>query len=119
MRAYYLLSLLVRPRRTNPERVLADFIPVPGSPKPVTNDRAHPYVPNNDDRTPSTFRVADISNLNLTPWARDGLKKSNDMIVNGFLMFNSTARCRELGVPVLDVSPGTTYFIQTPKEVLI
>ena len=105
--------------RTNPERVLNDFIPVPGSPRPVTFDPAHPYVPNNDDGVASTFRVPDISNPNLTQLAKDALKKDADAIANGFLMYNRTARCWEPGVPVLDVSPGTTYFIQTPKEVII
>jgi hypothetical protein len=105
--------------KTNAERVYADMIPVPGSPKPVTFDPAHPYYPNHVDGHDSTFRFADISNPNLTQWAKDGLSKSNNMILSGFSMFNRTARCWEPGVPVLDLSPGTTYFIQTPKEVII
>lgn len=99
-------------------RIGNDFIPVAGSPAPVTWDLAHPYVPNNVGKQP-TWRVADLTNPNLTPWAKDGLKKSNDMIAGGFAMYNRTSRCWEPGIPVLNTSPGRTYFLQTPKEVLI
>jgi len=99
-------------------RVGNDFIPMPGSPAPVTYDLAHPYVPNNVGKQP-TWRVADLNNPNLTQWAKDGLRKSNDMVANGFAMYNRTSRCWEPGVPVLNTSPGRTYFIQTPKEVMI
>ena len=99
-------------------RIGNDFIPVAGSPDPVTYDPAHPYVPNNVGKQP-TWRVADLSNPNLTQWAKDGLRKSNDMIAKGFAMYNRTSRCWEPGIPVLNTSPGRTYFLQTPKEVLI
>jgi len=99
-------------------RIGNDFIPVPGSPEPVTYDLAHPYVPNNVGKQP-TWRVADLSNPNLTQWAKDELKKSNDKVANGFAMYNRTSRCWEPGVPVLNTSPGRTYFMQKPNEVLI
>ncbi len=99
-------------------RIGNDFIPVPGSPAPVTYDLAHPYVPNNVGKQP-TWRVADLNNPNLTQWAKDGLKKDNDKIAAGFAMYNRTSRCWEPGVPVLNTSPGRTYFLQTPKVVYI
>ena len=99
-------------------RIGNDFIPVPGSPDPVTYDLAHPYVPNNVGKQP-TWRVADVTNPNLTQWAKDSLGKSNDMIAAGFAMYNRTSRCWEPGIPVLNTSPGRTYFLQTPKEVMI
>ncbi len=99
-------------------RIGNDFIPVAGSPPPVTYDLAHPYVPNNVGKQP-TWRVADLTNPNLTQWAKDGLQKSNDMIAKGFAMYNRTSRCWEPGIPVLNTSPGRTYFLQSPKEVLI
>jgi hypothetical protein len=39
----------------------ADFSLVPGAVPPVTNDPAHPYVPNGRGRQP-TFRIGDASN---------------------------------------------------------
>ncbi len=99
-------------------RIGNDFIPMPGSPDPVTWSEANPYVPNNVGGQP-TWRVADLSNPNLTQFAKEGLKKSNDMIAAGFSMYNRTSRCWQPGVPVLNTSPGRTYFLQTPKEVQI
>ena len=92
--------------------------PVPGSPSPVVQDPKVKYVPNNVGGQP-TWRVADINNSNLTQFAKDGLKKANDMVAEGFAMYNRTSRCWQPGAAVLNTSPGRTYFLQTPKEVYI
>ncbi len=92
--------------------------PVPGSPSPVVQDPKVKYVPNNVGGQP-TWRVADLNNPNLTQFAKDGLKKANDMVAEGFAMYNRTSRCWQPGVAVLNTSPGRTYFLQTPKEVRI
>src|SRR5688572_26710047 len=42
-----------------------EWVAVPGGPQPVTFDPKFPYVPNNTGKQP-TFRVADLSNPNLT-----------------------------------------------------
>ena len=91
---------------------------VPGSPSPVVQDPKVKYVPNNVGGQP-TWRVGDISNPNLTPFAKDGLKKANDMVAEGFAMYNRTSRCWQPGIVSLNLSPGRTYFLQTPKEVTI
>jgi hypothetical protein len=91
---------------------------VPGSPSPVVQDPKVKYVPNNVGGQP-TWRVADLNNPNLTQFAKDGLKKANDMVAEGFAMYNRTSRCWQPGVAALNTSPGRTYFLQTPKEVRI
>src|SRR5947207_3504106 len=91
---------------------------VPGSPSPVVQDPKIKYVPNNVGGQP-TWRVADVNNPNLTQFAKDGLKKANDMVAEGFAMYNRTSRCWQPGAAVLNTSPGRTYFLQTPKEVSI
>jgi len=51
-----------------------DFLPVAGAPAPTSNDPAHPYVSNQDARRAGiqpTFRVADLRNPNLKPWAKE------------------------------------------------
>src|SRR5262245_61980586 len=58
-----------------------DYVGVPGGPQPVTYDPAHKYVPNGSGAQP-TFRVADLSNPNLTDFAKAELKKSNDMVLS-------------------------------------
>jgi hypothetical protein len=92
--------------------------PVAGSPSPVMQDPKVKYVPNNVGGQP-TWRYADVNNPNLTQFAKDGLKKANDMVDKGFAMYNRTSRCWQPGIPSLNLSPGRTYFLQTPKEVTI
>jgi hypothetical protein len=94
-----------------------DWTAVPGSPAPVTSDPAHPYVPNNTGKQP-TFRVADLNNPNLTQFAKDALKKSNDEVLRGKAMYARESRCWATGVPVYLLNPGgPTYWLQTPEKV--
>src|ERR1700682_581093 len=53
------------------------FAPVPGRLPPVTNDPAHPFVPNGTRAQP-TFRIADLSNPNLKPWVKERMKKEKE-----------------------------------------
>jgi hypothetical protein len=75
-----------------------DWVAVPGGPAPVTDDPAHPYVPNNTGKQP-TFRVANLDNPNLTQFAKDELKKSNDQVLRGKAMYARESRCWATGVP--------------------
>src|SRR6266702_6949494 len=59
---------------------MGDFRPVPGRVPPVTNDPKHPFVPNGTGRQP-TYRIADLSNPNLKPWAKEVMKKDNDEVL--------------------------------------
>jgi hypothetical protein len=96
-----------------------EFIPVPGSPRPVTQDPAYRYVPNNTSEQP-TYRISDISNPNLKQWAKDAMKKDNDEVVKGKIAYTARQSCKPGGVPDFDffgVRPH--YFLQTPKEVTI
>jgi len=94
-----------------------DYVGVPGGPQPVTFDKAHPYVPNGSGAQP-TFRVADLNNANLTDFAKAEIKKSNDMVLDGFAMYARESRCWMTGVPTYDLNPAQpTFFLQTPKEI--
>jgi hypothetical protein len=90
---------------------------MPGSPPPVSQDPQRPLVPNNTGKQP-TFPYADLSNPNLTPSARDSLKKANDLADSGFAMYSRASRCWATGVPVaLNSVVQPIFFIQTPREV--
>ena len=94
-----------------------DFDAVPDGPKPVTNDPAHPYVPNGTGAQP-TFRVADLNNPNLTDFAKAELKKSNDMVLNGFAMYARESRCWMSGVPAYLLNPAQpTFILQGPQKI--
>jgi hypothetical protein len=95
-----------------------EFLPAPSGPRPVTFDPAHPYV-RNDSRGQPTLRVADVNNPNLTQWSKDKLKKSNDEVFAGKAIFSRNARCWATGVPAFLLNQEITYFLQTPKEVVL
>jgi hypothetical protein len=100
-----------------------DFVALPNGPKPVTNDPAHPYVTNADaarlGKQP-TFRVADLTNPILQPWAKEEMKKANDDVLAGKVAFTADARCYPSGVPSFLLFPANPVrIIQTPKEIVM
>ena len=96
-----------------------DFIPPLEGPKPVSFDPAYPYVPNNARRQP-TFRIADLSNPNVLPWAKAQMKTSNEAVLAGKIAYTPRSSCLPAGVPafmLFIVEP--IFFVQSPREVLI
>jgi hypothetical protein len=100
-----------------------DFVPPPSGPRPVTNDPAHPYVTNAAAAATGkqpTFRVADLNNPILQPWAKEKMRKANNDVLAGKLAFTADARCWPAGVPSFLLYPANPVrFVQTSKEVLM
>jgi hypothetical protein len=96
------------------------YEPVPGRVPPVSQDPAHPFTPNGVGKQP-TFRIADLTNPNLTPWAKGRMKKDNDEVLAGKVAFTPGSSCMPAGVPGFMGygGPNPTYFLQTAKEVWI
>jgi hypothetical protein len=97
----------------------SDFTPVPGGPKPVGFDPNYPFR-RNDEPGPATYRVADLTNPNVKPWAIAELKKYNDKVFAGELGITPRWSCLPGGVPgfsLFVVEP--VYIVQSPKEVLL
>src|SRR5205809_1990875 len=62
------------------------FISPPNGPGPVQQDRAHPYVTNDEFRVTGrqpTEQLADLSASILTPWAKDVVRKRNELVLAG------------------------------------
>jgi hypothetical protein len=94
-----------------------DWVAVPGSPPPVTYDPAHRYVPNGSGEQP-TFRVADLTNPNITDFAKESLKKSNDLVLDGFAMYARESRCWMTGTPTYLLNPAQpTFILQQPNKI--
>src|SRR6516164_7706003 len=94
------------------------LLPVQGSPKPVSQDPAYPYIPNGTPGKQPTQRISDISNPNLKQWAKDIMKKDNDEVLAGKFAFTARSSCKAAGVPGFDVFLGGALFIlQSPREV--
>jgi hypothetical protein len=94
-----------------------DFTAVEGSPSPLRQDPAHPFVPNGTGKQP-TYRIADLSNPNLKQWAKDIMKKDNDEVIAGKIAFTPRQSCMPAGVPgFILYGGGSVFFLQTPKMV--
>ena len=99
-----------------------DFLRPESGPGPVTFDPAHPFVPTDPNATTQpTYRVADLTNPILKPWAVEQMRKANQDVLDGKVPFVPRERCWPAGVPAYVLEPpfNITVFIQTPKEVLI
>jgi len=92
-----------------------EFFPPSSGPGPVTMDPAHMPKPGQ-----STFRVADLANPILQPWAREELRKANERALSGKPAYTPKERCWPIGVPGFLLYPVfPVYFLQAPKEVVM
>jgi hypothetical protein len=96
-----------------------EFISPERGPGPVTAEKDHPYVANYVGQP--TYRIADLSNPILKPWAVEQMKKSNDEVRAGKVPFLAHERCWPGGVPGFTVYTRVRpmYFMQTEKEVTV
>ena len=66
------------------------------------------------------WRIADLDNLILQPWARDYLKKNNERILAGGTGYTRQVSCWPMGTPAFLLYPAQPlYFVQTPEKVTI
>jgi hypothetical protein len=99
------------------------FIAPPSGPGPVMQDPAHPRISNDDQRATGaqpTFPMGDPNSAILQPWARDVLRKHNELVLSGKPAFPPQASCWPAGVPHFLLYPvQPVYFVQTPKEIVM
>jgi hypothetical protein len=98
------------------------FIPPASGAGPLVQDRAHPYVSNDEFRVTGkqpTERLADLNNPILQPWAREVVRKHNEMVLSGKITPSPSASCWPKGVTGFLLSPMTQpmYFVQGPRDV--
>jgi hypothetical protein len=111
----------------HPDRLDGDnFLPPVSGPGPVLSRPDHPYVPNGEGdfvATNPTYRIADLSNPILKPWAVEQMARDNDAVLAGKVPFIARERCYPSGVPAFDifrrVGAPMLFFLQTEREVLI
>jgi hypothetical protein len=100
------------------------FIPPASGAGPVQQDPAHPYVSNDEFRVTGrqpTAQLADLNNPILQPWARDVVRKRNELVLSGKPANPPHASCWPVGVPGFLLRPMTQamYFVQGPTEVVM
>jgi len=100
------------------------FIPPASGAGPVQQDPAHPYVSNDEFRVTGkqpTALLADLSAPILQPWAREAVRKRNEMVLSGKAVNPPYASCWPAGVTGFLLRPMTQamYFVQGPREVVM
>jgi hypothetical protein len=102
-------------------KVADDFQPPASGPGPVTYEKGHPYVPNNDQGRQVTFRIADLTNPILKPWAIEQMRQQNELAAAGKRAYEARASCRPGGVPGFLVMGRVNplFFVQGKNEVLL
>jgi len=99
-----------------------ELLPPPSGPGPITFDKRYPYVDNAAARrtgTQPTYRVADLSNPILRPWAAEQMRKANEWVLAGKVPFRARERCYPAGVPgwVVYTLAEPIFILQTAKQV--
>jgi hypothetical protein len=102
-------------------KIADDFQPPVSGPGPVTYAKDHPYVPNNGGGSQVTFRIADLTNPILKPWAIEKMREQNELAAAGKRAYEARASCRPGGVPGFLVMGRVNplYFIQGENEILL
>src|SRR5262249_41187972 len=103
-----------------------DFKPVPGAkgPGPATNNPAYPYYSNAEARragVSATFRITDLTDPNVKPWAKEIMKRENDKVLAGGIAYTPRSSCMPAGVPSFLMFPVAEpiMFIHRPKQVIM
>jgi hypothetical protein len=105
-----------------PDRAAGDdFLPPKSGPGPIVSDKEHVYNPLAQAQGQLTYRIADLNNPILQPWAREQMKRANDEVFAGKIPFTARERCWPGGVPgyLVYERDRPIYFLQSQKEVLI
>ena len=100
------------------------FIPPPSGRGPVQQDPARRYVSNDEFRVTGrqpTEQLADLNNPILQAWARDVVRKRNELVLSGKPANPPHASCWPVGVPGFLLRPMTQamYFVQAPNVVVM
>jgi hypothetical protein len=102
-------------------KVADDFQPPASGPGPVTYEKDHPYIPNNDQGRQVTFRIADLTNPILKSWAIEKMREQNALAAAGQRAYEARASCRPGGVPGFLVMGRVNplFFVQGKNEVVL
>jgi hypothetical protein len=99
-----------------------EFIPPKTGPGPVIADTTHDFGSNFllTQGNARPFRVADLKNPILQPWAVEQMRKVNDEVLAGKVAFTARSRCWPHGVPGFLLYPvHPIFFIQGRNEVVM
>jgi hypothetical protein len=103
--------------------ISGDYIQPPSGAGPVVEDPTVPHVSNEEFRRTGrqpTIAVGDPNSAILQPWAKEALRKHNQIVLAGKGGLSRQAACWPVGVPAFDLHGIHPLFVvQGPKEVLM
>lgn len=103
--------------------VIAEYTQPPSGPGPVARDPTKPHVTNEEYRRTGrqpTIAVGDPNSPILQPWAKEQLRKHNEIVLSSKGGLSPQAACWPVGVPAFDLHGiHPLFFVQGPKEVLM
>jgi len=103
--------------------VIAEWSQPPSGPGPVALDPSHPHVSNEEFRRTGrqpTIAVGDPNSPILQPWAKEYMRKHNEIVLSGDGGLTPQAACWPVGVPGFDLhGVHPLFFVPTPKQVLM
>ena len=92
----------------------ATFPPVKGSPSPVVQDPAHPFV-----SQAASWRIGDLASPNLKDWVKQAMKKDNDEIHAGKIAFQARSSCVPSGIPNMFLPGNGMQVVQTRDKIVM
>jgi len=103
--------------------VVSEWAQPPSGPGPIAEDPDHPHVTNEEFRRTGrqpTIAVGDPNSTILQPWAKEQLRKHNEIGLAGEGGLSPQAACWPVGVPGFDLHGiHPLFFVQAPKQVLM
>src|SRR6185295_5378971 len=100
-----------------------DWTQPASGPGPIVQDPKVPHISNEEFRRTGkqpTIAVGDPNSAILQPWAKEALRKHNEIVLAGKGGLSLGAACWPVGVPVFNLhGVHPIFFVQAPKEVLM
>jgi hypothetical protein len=92
-----------------------------GRPGLTISDPAYPYYSNATAcrlGVSSNYRVADLTNSNVKPWAIEIMKRENQKVLGGGIGFTARSSYMRAGVPAFGAFAAVQpiCFVQTPSK---
>ncbi len=100
--------------------VIAEYSRPPSGPGPVARDPTMPHVTNEEYRRTGrqpTIAVGDPNSPILQPWAKEQLRKHNEIVLSGKGGLSPQAACWPVGVPAFDLHGiHPLFFVQAGRR---
>src|SRR5262245_8981866 len=89
------------------------FPPTPAAASPTQQDPSRPHVAGR------TWHIADLTNPNLKPWAKEAMKKEIEEIDKGKLQFSASSSCLPSGIPGFFQDGGPYLIVQARDRIVM